>query len=154
MRCPIENGEGEVLLDSVRSASLEDHIRGCAACGEFVAAQMATDGSLELWDAPPVSIDFDRRLYSRIAKEVPWWESLVRPFRPVFARRLVPIMAAAGLLIAAGLWLDRPGSMPPPPESAEVQPLPPDQAEHALQDMETIQEFSRLIHADAAEPRL
>ena len=154
MRCPIENGEGELLLESVRSASLDDHIRGCSVCGEFVAAQAATERALELWDAPPVSIDFDRRLYSRIAQEVPWWAFLLRPFRPAFAMRIVPIAASAALLIAAGLWIDRPGSMPPPPEAAEVQPLPPDQAEHALQDMETMQEFSRLVHADAAEPRL
>jgi hypothetical protein len=155
MRCPIETGEGELLLDPVRSASLGDHIRDCPACGEILAAQRSVESALELWEAPPVSADFDRRLYGRIEREVPWWEFLVRPFRPAFAARIVPVAAAAGLLFAAGLWIERPGSLPVPvPQSAEVEALPPEQAEHALQDMEMMQEFSRLVRADAAEPRM
>ena len=155
MRCPIENGEGPLLLDPLRPASLEDHIRGCAACSGFVSARNATDRVLDLWQAPPISSDFDRRLYGRIEQEVPWWEFLVRPFRPAFARRAVPVAAAVMLTVAAGVWIERPAVAPPPePESAEVEALPAEQAEHALRDMEVIQEFSSIVRADAAVPRL
>jgi hypothetical protein len=150
MRCPIETGEGQLLLDSARSAALADHIRDCPACGAFHAARQSVDFTLDLWDPPPVSADFDRRLYSRIGQEVPWWEFLVHPFRPVFAARVVPVAAAAALLFAAGLWIERPGALPPPPapRTAGVEALPPEQAEHALQDMEMMQEFSRLVRTD------
>ena len=154
MKCPIQNGEGPLLMDPVRPAALEEHIRACPACSGFVAAQKATDRVLDLWEAPPISTGFDARLYSRINREVPWWDILVRPFRPALAARGVPVAAAAGLLIAAGLWIERPGLVPPAqPDTAEVEPLPPEQAEHALQDMEIMQEFSRLLHADAADSK-
>jgi hypothetical protein len=150
MRCPIETGEGELLLEPVRSSSLGDHIRGCHACGEFLAAQKA----LDLWEAPPVSADFDRRLYQRIEQEVPWWDFLVRPFRPLAGPRWLPVAAAAGLMIAVGLWVEHPGETPMRvPASAQVQALPADQAADALQEMQVMQEFSNLIHSDA-EPRM
>src|SRR5512133_3523354 len=99
------------------------------------AAKRSVDGALDLWEAPPVSPDFDRRLYGRIEQTVPWWDFLVRPWR------WVPAATAAGVLIAAGLWIGRPGLAPPQPTSAAVEALPPDQAEKALHEMEMIEEF-------------
>jgi anti-sigma factor RsiW len=163
MRCPIETPEGAELLlafsfrklDAERADVLESHVRQCARCGEFFGAQRSVDEALDLWVAPPVSADFDRRLYRRIEQEAGWWESLVRPFRLVFAARFVPIATAAVLLVAAGVWIERPGTVPaPPPRSAQVEALPPEQAEPALQEMQIIQEFSNLVHADSANPRM
>jgi hypothetical protein len=151
MRCPIESGEGQLLLDRVRSASLGDHIRDCPACREFAAARRSVDSALDLWDAPPVSADFDRRLYRRIQKDVRWWDVLVRHLHPPSTSRILPVATAAGLLLAAGLWIERPE---PSPHSAVIEALPAEQAEHALQDMETMQEFSRIVRADPAEPRM
>lgn len=155
MRCPIESGEGRLLLDPTRPALLEEHIRECSACGEFSAAMASVDAALDLWEAPPVSPDFDQRLYSRIARDVPWWETLVSPLRASFAWGRVALAAACVLLVAAGLWIERPGALPPPAaQTRTVEPLPAEQAEHALQEMETMQELSRLVAADPAGPRI
>jgi len=155
MRCPIESGEGELLLDSAPPASLGKHIRECRACREFAEARRAVDSALDLWEAPAVSMDFDRRLYLRIDREVMWWDFLVRPFRAPMASPLVPMVAAAAVMLAAGLWMERPGTLPAPAApSARIEALPPEQAEHALQDMETMQELGRLLRADAAEPKM
>ncbi len=163
MRCPIETGEGVELLlahhagalDAERAATLENHLANCEGCREFAAAQRSVDEALELWEAPALSADFDQRLYRRIEQEVPWWEFLVRPFRPAFATRVLPMAAAAAMLLAVGLWMERPGVMPPPvPRTAELESLPAEQAEHALQEMEMMQEFSRLVRSDTAEPRM
>jgi hypothetical protein len=163
MKCPIETPEGAELLlafsfrkvDAERAVVLENHVHECARCGEFLAAQRSVDEALDMWSAPPVSADFDRRLYRRIEQEAGWWEFLLRPLRLVFAARLVPMTAATVLLVAAGLWIERPGDVPAvPPRSAQVEALPPEQAEPALQEMQIIQEFSNLVHADSANPRM
>jgi len=163
MRCPIETPDGAELLlafrfrklDAERAIPLENHIRECAGCGAFVAAQRLVDDALDLWEAPPVSADFDRRLYRRIEQEVAWWDFLVRPLRPVFTARLAPGVAAAALLVAAGLWIERPGEVPVAPgRSAQVEALQPEQAEPALQEMQIMQDFSKLAPPDSANPRM
>ena len=168
MRCPFEDREDpDVLLahtshklDAERAAVLEEHLASCPACREYAAAQLAVWEALDAWDAPPASTDFDRRLYRRIEQEVSWWDLAVRPFRSLFAGRgslrALPVAAAAALLIAAGLWIEHPGSTPSVrvPQSAAVEALPPDQAARALQDMQAIQEFSHLVRPDSADSRM
>jgi hypothetical protein len=109
-------------------------------------AKRSVDQALDLWAAPPVSADFDRRLYRRIDRDVPWWHFLLRP------NRFLPVAAAAGLLIAAGIWVGQPGAVLPP-RSAVIEALPPDQAESALQEMELIEEFNRLVRSDLPADR-
>jgi hypothetical protein len=113
---------------------------------EIEAAKRSVDDALDLWEAPPVSADFDRRLYRRIEQDVPWWNFLVRP------RRLVPVGAAAAVVIAAGLWVGRPG-VTPRPRSAAVEALRPDQAEDTLHEMEMFEEFNRLVRSDLPADR-
>jgi anti-sigma factor RsiW len=162
MSCTNQCGEGlEMLLafssrrlDVRRKAAVEGHLRECAECTAFVAAQRSVSDALDLFAAPSVSADFDRRLYQRIEQEAPWWDFLVRPFRAAaFAPRWLPVASAAALVIAVGLWVGRPGEAPAPPQTAHVEALPPEQAADALQEMQVMQEFSNLIHADA-EPRM
>jgi hypothetical protein len=164
MKCPIETQESaEVLLayglrklDSDATAMVEEHIRACPACSDFARGQAAVWKALDAWEAAPVSPDFDRRLYQRIEKEVSWWDLLVRPFRPLFFREGLPIAAAAVLVIAAGVLLERPDrvAVERGPVSAQVEVVAPEQAEHALQEMEMMREFNRLVHADATEPKM
>ena len=80
----------------------------------------------------------------------------MRPFRPLRFRQGLPIAAAAGLVIVAGILLERPAAVPSAnsPQSAQVDVVAPDQAEHALQEMEMMREFNRLVHSDAAEPKM
>jgi anti-sigma factor RsiW len=164
MKCPSEDRENTELLmahasrklDAERAAVLEEHIAQCPACREYAAAQFAVWDALDSWSAPEVSADFDRRLYQRIEQEVSWWDLMIRPFRPFFAARWVPVAAAACMLIAAGVLLQHPDgtAVIPTPESAQVEPLPADQAANALQEMQIMQEFSTVVRADTADPRM
>lgn len=164
MRCPIETQEhAELLLaycsrslDAERRAKLEEHMRGCPSCREFVGGQKAVWEALDTWEAAPVSMDFDRRLYQRIQQEVSWWDLLMRPFRPLLLRQGLPIAATAGLVVMAALMFQQPAnvSRSTAPESAQVEAMPPEQVEHALDDMEMIREFNRLVRPDTAEPKM
>src|SRR5436190_8687608 len=102
MLCPMKSPENAALEDAelllvycarelspVVSAALERHIEICPACREFVQGQQAVWHALDGWEAAPVSMDFDRRLYQRIEQRSTVWDRLVRPFRAVLAYRAV-----------------------------------------------------------------
>jgi anti-sigma factor RsiW len=160
MKCPIETGQVEGVLLAYSSGELntqeteefEDHLRLCVSCREKASAQVAAWSALDLWEAPAVSADFDRQLHARIENEVSWWDRLMRP---VLVRRGLPVAAAAAAIIAAVLVV-QPSAPPSPavPESAQVQAVSPDQAEHALQDMEALRDFSHLLHSEANQPQM
>jgi anti-sigma factor RsiW len=163
MRCPSETPQSVDLLlafianrlDALEAAAMAEHAARCPACREWIAGMGSVRQGLDAWEAPPVSADFDRRLFARVEKEVPWWDVLLRPFRPAIGRRTLPVAAAAGLLIAAGVWIGRPGAVPvlSVPASAQIEPLPPDQAQHALEEMDMMQEFSKMLPAES-DPRI
>ena len=127
MNCPLETRENaQLLLDYCTRklepesvAVLERHIAICDACREFARGQRAVWQALDAWEAAPVSLDFDRRLYHRIEAHVPWWSLLLRPFRPPFnsvaLRRSLHAAAMACLLVVAGIVLERPAISPVPP---------------------------------------
>src|SRR5205823_9721153 len=129
-------------LEPDAAAMIEEHIGVCAACSDFARGQAAVWKALDAWKAPPVSPEFDRLLYQRVEKQVSWWDLLMRPFRPLLFREGLPI-AAAAVLIAAGVLLQRPDRVPAErgPVSAQVEVVAPEQAEHALQEMEIMREF-------------
>jgi anti-sigma factor RsiW len=143
-------------LDPDAAAAIDGHIRACDACRQFTSSQRTVWNALDQWEPEPVSADFDRRLYQRIEREVGWKNLLLGPFRPLLFRHGLPAAAAACLLIVAGVLMERPIGAPPAytRESAQVEAVAPDQAEPALQEMELMQEFSRLIHQESAEPRM
>jgi anti-sigma factor RsiW len=164
MKCPIETRENAELLlayctrklDAESTAILERHIEICPACREFSGGQRAIWEALDAWEAAPVTLDFDRRLYRRIDREVWWWNLLMRPLRPALVRHGLPIAAAACLVVMAGLLLERPASAPPAaqPQSAHVETFEPDQVDHALDAMHMLGEFSNRVPGDAADPKL
>ena len=156
-------GEAELLLeyaagglDAAGREAVERHMEECGQCRDFVAGQRAVGAALDGWEAPPVSADFDRRLYARIAREASWRDRLPWPFSPALIRRGLPVAAAAGLVLAAFLVMNRPEPLPPaPPDAAQqVEPLGPDQVETALQDMEMLREFSGLVRPDPADSKM
>ena len=161
MKCPFETQEGPELLlayssgrlDAEARLQLEPHLRSCSGCRDFVGRQSAVWEALEVWEAPAVSADFDRRLYERIESQVTWWELMLRPLRPAF-RHAVPLAAAAGVVMTAVLLLDRPSAVPAAPSrSAQVENLQPDQVEHALAEMEMLDQFNHLMRADPSESK-
>jgi anti-sigma factor RsiW len=164
MKCPMEAQENSELLlayssgslDAERTATLEEHLGVCAACRKFAGGQRAVREALDSWEAPPVSPDFDRRLYQRIQTEVSWWDLLLRPIRPLFLRQGLPVVATAGLVLVAGLLLQHPGNISPSgvPQSAQLEGMPQDQVEHALDEMDLMREFNRLVRPDAADPKM
>ena len=159
MKCPIETRESAELLleycarklDPESTAILQRHIAICPACREFADGQRALWDALDTWESSPVSADFDRRMYSRIEKEVSWWDLLVRPFRPLLVRQGLPV-AAACLVVMAGVLLQRPAAAPrQDAESAQVETVQPEQVEHALDAMEMLSEFSQHVRGDGPE---
>ncbi|MEI9974187.1 MAG: DUF3106 domain-containing protein [Ignavibacteriota bacterium] len=160
MMCPIEAGESALLLDYVAGRlkagvrqQMEQHIETCHACREFAGGQQSLWQALDAWEPHDVSLDFDRRLYQRIEQDVPWWHRWIPSLNPLF-RHSVPIAAAAGVVILAGLLLNRPADVPPAPvsQSAQVEVLQPDQLQSALEEMETLREFNHLV-PDHAGPQ-
>ncbi len=164
MKCPIETRENAELLlayctrklDAESTATLERHMEICPACREFASGQRAVWEALDAWEAAPVTLDFDRRLYRRIDQEVSWWQLLMRPLRPALVRQGLPIAAAACLVVMAGVLLERPASAPPAaqPQSAQVEAIQPDQVEHALDAMHMLGEFSYRVRGDAADSKM
>jgi len=161
MNCPMEAREGpETLLEYTAgrlearaAAEMEAHIESCARCREFARGQQAVWQALEAWEAEPVSMDFDRRLFARIEQTpVSWWTRLMGPVM----HHAMPIAAAAGVMVFAGLMLQRPAIEPVAPvqESAQVETLGPEQVETALDDMEMLRDFNHLVRPDASEPRM
>jgi anti-sigma factor RsiW len=160
MNCPLETQESSALLlayssgrlDSESAVRVQRHLESCSACRQFVEHQAAVWDALDLWEAEPVSADFDRRLYQRIEQQVSWWDMLLRPFRPLLLHRGLPVAAAAGMLIMAGVLLDRQATAPavPPPESAQVEALQPDQVEHAVDEVEMLNQFNHLMLSESA----
>ena len=151
MSCPTANREtAELLLahasrrlDDERAAVLEEHLARCPACRDYYAARLAVWAALDNWEAPPVSLGGRR------------WE-ILRPLRAFLPWRAVPVACAVGLVVAAGVWLGGPGRTPyaAPPRTAEVQALSADQAASALEQMEMMEEFSRLVHTESGDPRM
>lgn len=165
MNCPMKTGENaEYLLDYASGkltagmrAELALHIEGCPVCREFTGGQDAVWQVLGEWEPAAVSMDFDRRLFQRIEQQqVSWWTRLNWQLNPLF-RHAVPIGATAGVILMAGLLMNRPATVPVTanPESAQVvETLQPDQVEHALDDMEMLRDFNHLVKPDSIEPKM
>jgi len=160
MNCPLETRrESELLeytagsLESEAAAALEAHMETCTRCREFAQSQEVVWQALEAWEPQPVSLDFDRLLFAHIEKApLSWWARLTGSVM----HHAVPIAAAAGVMILAGVVLERPSAIPiaPAQESAQVDALAPEQVDSALNDMEMLRDFNHLVRPDSTEPRM
>jgi anti-sigma factor RsiW len=156
MYCPLNGGdEAEVIisyvartLDAEADSEFQRHLGTCAKCRKAVAAQEAVWSALDAWHPIPVSPDFDRKLFRRIAEEEHgrWWQGLRLPhwwWRPA-----IPMAAACALLAGAFLLLH---PAPKIAEEAEAQPkLEIEQVEHALDDMELLKQLGVAAISDQA----
>ena len=83
MNCPLHVKEGaEILLDYCsqrmdpdRAADFRQHVADCVDCKQVVEAQEAVWAALDSYEAMPVSMDFDRKMWAKIEAEDarPWW---------------------------------------------------------------------------------
>ncbi|MDQ6706974.1 MAG: hypothetical protein M3Z85_13485 [Acidobacteriota bacterium] len=139
-------------LDADTAAILERHMAICPECAQLRDGQQTVWNALDSWQAPPVSADFDRRLFERIdAADAPWyrrgWEYAREAFRPLVWRPAFPL-AAAGVLVVAGFLLDHRSattvSRPSVPE-IRVSVTEADQVEKTLEDMEMLRQFDVVL---------
>jgi anti-sigma factor RsiW len=152
MNCPLLRNENTDLLldysarrlDAVRAATLERHVETCAQCGTFLAEQTAVWDALDAWEPPPVSVDFNRRLWQRIdrAAELPWYRGLAAALAAANWKPVFP-MAAAVLVIAGGFLLDHPGGrqLTPSGATAGVSVIEADQLEQTLDDIQLLRQL-------------
>lgn len=161
MNCPLESQEGSAQLlayaagklDGRTRLALESHLESCAGCREFVRGQNVVWSALDLWEAAPVSADFDRRLYQRIERQVSWWDMLLAPFRPAI-RHALPVTAAAAVVLTAVVLMERPSApLSSAPATAQVESLRPEQVEHALAEVEMLDQFNRLMRSDSPDTK-
>ncbi len=136
MKCPadpallVDYASGR--LAPARAADLGRHIETCDFCAERVPGYSAISEALDTWDSPPVSLDFNRRLWSKIDAAQP-----VRWTRRLFPA--IPVAAAAAMMLA-GLWMERPHASPQVPAPG-VSVVEAEQAERALDDIQLLRGF-------------
>ncbi|MGA2040713.1 MAG: zf-HC2 domain-containing protein [Bryobacteraceae bacterium] len=164
MKCPLEAREDREILVAYGSRALggsdaellEAHVESCAACREFVREQRAVWEALDGWEAPAVTADFDRRLFARIEGEISWWQRLWGRMGLRLVYGALPVTAVA-CLVLAGVLLDWPSprrAPAPPVTTAHVESLQPDQVVHALDEMEVLDQFNRMMKPDGSTPRM
>jgi anti-sigma factor RsiW len=152
MNCPTKrNEDAETLLDycarklsPTQTAEFEIHLKQCADCSRLVDAQKEVWGALEAWTPAPVSMNFDARLYARIAQEqaAPAWQTwLRRIFQPPIPypmwKSAVPLVAACALL-AAGLSMRMPDAPNPSHPQLHADKVDIEQVEQALEDFDIL----------------
>jgi anti-sigma-K factor RskA len=152
MNCPTKrNEDAEILLDycaqtlsAEQTAEFEIHLQQCADCSRLVEAQKEVWGALEAWTPPPVSINFDARLYARIAEEqtAPAWQLwLRRIFHPPVPYPLwksaVPLVAACAVL-AAGLAVRTPDAATTVQPQLRADKVDIEKVEQTLEDFDIL----------------
>jgi len=100
-------------LEPAATADLARHLDSCEDCRRMVAAQREVWETLDRWTAPPVSSDFNTRLYARIASEneLPRWQQWIRRVtRPVvpYALWKPAALAAACAVLVVGFVVHTP----------------------------------------------
>ncbi|HUA59450.1 MAG TPA: hypothetical protein VML19_11890 [Verrucomicrobiae bacterium] len=164
MKCPIDSRETEVLvayssglLEPEKAPVLSAHLESCPACREFVHAQKAVWDALDGFQAPPVSADFNRRLYQQIDQPASWIARLMRSLQESGLRQLVPIAASAGVVLMAGLLLQHNVTAPQAQRQVAVdsiQAIQPEEVENALNEMEALSQLSRHVDAGNADSKM
>ena len=161
MNCPIRTEETADLLlaytarrlDPARTAMLEDHMNVCTHCAEFRAGQELVWQALDAWEAPPVTPDFNRRLYQRIETEAaaPWYRRLFTT--PLAMWKPAIPLAAACLVIAAGFILDHPVAVNPPgaTPAIRVSVAEAEQVESALDDLQLLRQLDTSATSGSSE---
>lgn len=147
MRCPVQDGHPDLLLDyCARSlhpdvaAILAHHMSLCGECRKLAEAQEAVWSALDSWKPPRVSEEFDERLYRKIAaaERRTFWH---RWFTGGFGWKPAMRVALGCGLLACALLLESPPAAAPP-ESSRIEALEPEQVDRAVEDMEMLRQFT------------
>ncbi len=146
MICPLQTDENMgLLLDYSagrltpdKMAEFHRHMAVCPGCAALGVKQTAVWNALDAWEAGPVSLDFNRRLWQRI-DAAPWYSQLrFANWKPALP------LAGAVMMMAAGFMLDHPGSRPavkPGPAAESVSIADANQVEQTLDDIQLLRQF-------------
>jgi hypothetical protein len=151
MTCPLQTEDIDLLLDDSagrlarrrmdagRAALLAQHMEKCPECAAFRKQQKVVWDALDLWEAAPVSMDFNRRLWQRIdaAATAPWYVNLAESLRLANWKPMLPLTAAI-LVIAGGFLLDHPSGKNAIPG---VSVSEADQVEQTLDDIQLLHQL-------------
>jgi hypothetical protein len=153
MRCPVQNGNPDILLDYCArrlapepTSILVQHMAVCADCRRVAEAQQQVWSALDAWEPVPVSEDFDERLYARISSEErrSFWSRILGErltWKPALS------LAGACATLALAVLLNVPDPAPAPlPETTRIESLEPEQIERAVEDMDMLRQFSTSGH--------
>jgi hypothetical protein len=164
MTCPLKTKETtHVLLDytarrldAPRAVLLEQHMDGCPECALYRLEQAAVWDALDTWEAPPVAMDFNRRLWQRIdaAAVEPWYKTLAASLRFADWKPVLPLTAAI-LVVAAGFLLDHSGDRAVMPGNAVsgVSVREADQVEQMLDDIQLLHQFDSAVLPATSNPK-
>jgi anti-sigma-K factor RskA len=153
MECPSQNSsDSEAILEYCAGKftaeavlEFERHVSLCASCNQKVSQQRRMWAALDIWEAPAVSEDFDRKLYARIEEsEVQsWWTRCIagrKAWRPALS--VGAVCAAIVLAVAFYTPADQPRVSPAPLETTRVESVEPEQVERALEDIDMLDQLS------------
>lgn len=164
MTCPLQTDNADVLLDYCarvldpeRKEMLEVHMAHCADCRELAESQAQIWAAMDLYDAEPISADFDRKLYAKIAERetVPVWERYWAPVREYLqgqpAWKPVLSIAAASAALALVFLVRNDVPAPVAPSAIVIDVREVEQAERALEDIEMLRQLEAPVVADSAQ---
>jgi len=161
MLCPIQNSDNAALLleycdrklDPDTMDRLSRHIGQCPECSQTLAGQRLLWEALDAWEAAPVSLDFNRRLYARIESRqaAGWWSNLFRPALPGSFRPALPV-AAACMAVMAVLLFQAPGEMQLQPQMS-TEAIDLEQVEKTLDDLEMLRQLGVALPEQPAGPQ-
>ena len=150
MRCPVQNGNPDILLDFCArrlppeaEAILSQHMLVCLECRQIAEAQETVWSALDSWKPESISPDFDDRLYARITEEErrTFWS---RIFGDRLSWKPALPLAAGCAAMALALIVNMPRHAPVSVQAPEmrVENIDAEQLERAVEDMEMLRQFS------------
>ena len=162
MTCPSRRGDTTLLLDYAfgrlargQAALVAQHASECDDCAAALVEYSSVSDALDLWEAPTVSTQFNRRLWDRIERTAaaPSYTRAAEWFRPRSLKPAIPV-AAAALVFAAVFFFDHSARMAKEPTTGGVSAVEADQAERTLDDLQLISQFDAAVDAPRPARRL
>ena len=153
MSCPIYDESPDLLMDFAAGKldfeskqRMDVHLAKCEICSDALAAQAMVWKALDEWDAAPVSMDFDAKLYARIeTQHATVWgnlKSLLLPAATWFRWQPAIGMAGVGALFVAVFLLQTPAPSDhgggARVDGVRMESHEIEQAERALDDVEMV----------------
>lgn len=162
MRCPLQTGHEELLLDYVAqrrnellSNQLQLHLEQCAECRHFVEEQAKLWTVLEQWEPAEVSPEFDKRLIARIEaeKNKTIWQRWFEQLKLVLVKPALAAGVAIALLLGVVYFSRTPGEPVAGRQEVAVkngstENVDVEQLEQFLRDVEMLKELNELAKVE------